>query len=155
VCDGASAVAKERFLHLLQFILNKHLNTAADLIWSVCGGRSPSAHTHLTRTAPSWQFKQQPQTIIMTSSHTLSKVAIRGQSFYLQISNAPQISHPYRMPYYPYHNGLYAQLHYFLNFSQLLVPVCHYWSNWLIQVYLTSVVMATTIRHTWINQFGQ
>jgi len=34
----------------------------------------------------------------------------------------------------------------------LLFPVCHYWPNWLVQVCLTSVVMATIIRHTWINQ---
>jgi len=34
-----------------------------------------------------------------------------------------------------------------------LFPVCHYWTHWLIQVCLTSVVMATIIRHTWINQF--
>jgi len=33
-----------------------------------------------------------------------------------------------------------------------LFPVCYYWSNWLIQVCLTSVVTATIIRHTWINQ---
>jgi len=26
-------------------------------------------------------------------------------------------------------NGLYAQLHYFLNFSQLLVSCCHYWAK--------------------------
>jgi len=32
-----------------------------------------------------------------------------------------------------------------------LFPVCHYWTNWLIQVCLTSVV-TTTIRHIWINQ---
>jgi len=34
-------------------------------------------------------------------------------------------------------------------------PVCHYWTNWLIQVCLTTVVTTTIIRHTWINQFVQ
>jgi len=46
------------------------------------------------------------------------------------------------------YNWLYAQLHYFLN----LFPVWHYWTNWLIQVCLTSVVTTTIIRHTWNNQ---
>jgi len=33
-----------------------------------------------------------------------------------------------------------------------LFLVCYYWTNWLIQVCLTSVVTTTIIRHTWINQ---
>jgi len=33
-----------------------------------------------------------------------------------------------------------------------LFPVCHYWTNELIQVCLTSVVATTIIIHTWINQ---
>jgi len=33
-----------------------------------------------------------------------------------------------------------------------LFHVCHYWTNWLIQVCLTLVVTTTIIRHTWINQ---
>jgi len=36
-----------------------------------------------------------------------------------------------------------------------LFPVCHYWTNGLIQVCLTSLVTTTIIRHTWINQFVQ
>jgi len=50
-------------------------------------------------------------------------------------------------------NGLYAQLHYFLNLSQLLVSCLPLLAK-LIQVFLIIVAVTTEVRHTWINQFA-
>jgi len=55
-----------------------------------------------------------------------------------------------------YQNGLYAQLNYFLNFSQLLVSCLPLLAK-LINSGVSDchVAMTTEVRHTWINQFGQ